>query len=280
MPDLPSKADENHFECLGSIDVLILRCAGASGAQDTRSWTSSDADDDVLDAIAAQQLRTDNAIGDESGSDSDDESSRAGTLPNDSYPEDGMMGGMFSLFDGANDQRPSRKAGQQRGHAGGPWSHNNPMAYGQQSAFGTPTSQSRHLPNAPPFGPWLDHSHFSHHAGVSGGPAQGQKHVHFDHGIPVPSPHINHMSPVQGAGHHPYQVPYNPSGLPEPQAIPISSRPRMVNAEPAYNQPLYPQYSDGYGNFNPPPPPPPPPHIPPVQSVNQPRYESQLPSIT
>ena len=128
-----------------------------------------------------------------------------------------MMGGMFGLFDGANDQQ---------------------------------------------------------------GSSQGQKGVHFDYGHPqhgqLPPQQMHGMGPDRRNWHHPYQVPYNPSGLPEPPAVPLPSHAKMVEAEHAHRQPLYPQYQGGHCNYNPPPPLL---HVPPVQGGNQSGYGCSLISV-
>lgn len=260
VPVVAEDADSGHFDNLGTIEILVLRCTNTPD-DDTRSTSSSALDTDPLgkhpETEASASVFEDASQGQEAPS--------GYTAPAVAEEDDdgvGFGGGMFDLFDGVND-RPDRPIFGGDGPSDGYWAyypyqqgHN---VYNEGQQWG---SQPRYNPGHLPTGAFPQ--------ARPPQPATPEKRVHFDIGgppntraAPPPAPQqwpdVSVPAPVLGpANHgvgqqggypiHPYPIPFDAiPPFPGRQMTPGYGVGATWGGQGYMPYPTHPGYGYGYG---------------------------------
>lgn len=108
VPETPEGFQASHFDELGTIEILVLRCRARNQEDADYEGSSSGEDSDVFEERPARDEEDALTSAEDPGGASGQSSAAV-----EAEPED-MMGGMFGLFDGANDmyEPNSRRSGQ------------------------------------------------------------------------------------------------------------------------------------------------------------------------
>lgn len=212
MPDFAPGVGKSHFDQLGTIEVLVLRCTSDDNSECDQSRTSSAVDAQPLDAIPAGE---DEKF--ESTTDVENESPASEVPP--AYGFDGECtstgvavesagaieteGGVFSfsgLFDGPSDTYNSYNRGAPAGKVGGKWSESvsqessskPPSHSGGMPSWQTAHSSAPHSSSDLPQSYGLPPGHFATPTRPGPGPMpRPEKHVHFDWGPQGAYPSLN-----------------------------------------------------------------------------------------
>ncbi|KAI1626499.1 hypothetical protein EDD37DRAFT_350711 [Exophiala viscosa] len=169
VSQLPEGVSQSHFDELGTIEVLILRCRSANPNEVAMSTTSSGEDSDCLGGDAEDNLE-------------DNKSSKV--VESRAEPEGDPFGGLAGLFDGAFDQPPSSHGPNGDAPADGYSRWNQPDPYRPQESFhptytyrpafrgASPPPPRHYQPSPLPFTrPPIEY-----------GPPRQERRVHFDYG--------------------------------------------------------------------------------------------------
>ena len=109
MAQLPAGLDEGHFDYLGTIEVLVLRCEGLKSFEKALSSSSSAEHSEIFaDEVDSLGLESEAGAG---SSDRKTPTGKQSTKAAEPQPEgeDAFGGGLFSLLDGPSDEPPLRR---------------------------------------------------------------------------------------------------------------------------------------------------------------------------
>lgn len=186
VSQLPEGVSESHFDELGTIEVLVLRCRSDNPEEAAMSTTSSGEDSDCLGGGDEDNV-DEGAPGSENTSQEDGKSSKG------AEPETEGLGRIFGMFDGAFDQPPfshvSHGDAPADGYSRWDWLHpqdGQPAPYGPQE--GPPYQPTHHhRPSFRNMSPALEDPYQQSTRPFSRppteyGPPRLERHVHFDYG--------------------------------------------------------------------------------------------------
>ncbi|KIV84153.1 hypothetical protein PV11_06123 [Exophiala sideris] len=181
VSQLPEGVSQSHFDELGTIEVLVLRCRSGNPTEVAMSTTSSGEDSDCLGGDAEDSLERDTSA---SNTNSQDANKSSKAAEDQAEPEGGLFGGMFGIFDGPSDQPPSSHVPNGDAPADGYYRWTQSAPYGPQEPF-HPTYTYRpafHGASSPPRRGYQPSPRPFPRPPVEYGPERPERHVHFDYG--------------------------------------------------------------------------------------------------
>lgn len=212
MAEAPDGFQESHFDDLGTIEVLVLRCRGVLANEIEYEGSSSGEDSDMFGDHPTRDDEAAQAEGEPAETAKAEEAA--------AQDEEDSMGGMFGLFDGASDAKPFNLDGGADSEGQGQWVwHQRAPPPGLDQAR-RDSYQSAHQPYYPQY-PHIPHPP------VVPSPYNSQKRVHFDYG---PSGYVQ----------PPHRIPSYPADWDRQPSARPHSRERMRSGErqpPDYPRP-------------------------------------------